>query len=141
MNLKLKFWIFRFPYFPKNNYIKTNFVQNFRKCFINTTRNISSKKKPPDGKLMKRSLLCNFTTITVLTGGTSLVISKNLVLCKPKTTRMAGYRSFSDKSMEFDWNQFWSYLKPNLKYFICAILVNNLHNAFSSTLQSIYREL
>ncbi|KAK9728533.1 ABC transporter [Popillia japonica] len=59
----------------------------------------------------------------VLSGGALVQIYlSNKVLCAPKHSRLAGYRDGTDKDLRFDWKKFWSYLKPQIWYFIAAII-------------------
>lgn len=87
---------------------------------------------------MYNYLFRNFTTMGILSGGAALIISKNQILCKAKTSRMVGYRSVSDRNLKFDWKMFWSYLKPYIGYFIAAVCVSKFFlNFFISKLLSI----
>lgn len=97
--------------------------ESLRKTGENPVRTYLKQKKPSDRSL-QNTILRNFTTISVLTGGTVYVISKNHVLCKAKTTRMVGYESSLDKKLKFDWNQLWHYLKPYIGYFLAAVVVS-----------------
>ncbi|KAI4467323.1 atp-binding cassette sub-family b [Holotrichia oblita] len=60
----------------------------------------------------------------VVSGGALVQIYlNNKVLCTPKHSRLAGYRDGTDKDIRFDWKRFWSYLNPQIWYFIAAIIV------------------
>ncbi|KAI4467311.1 atp-binding cassette sub-family b [Holotrichia oblita] len=59
----------------------------------------------------------------VVSGGALVQIYlNNKVLCTPKHSRLAGYRDGTDKDIRFDWKRFWSYLNPQIWYFIAAII-------------------
>lgn len=128
---KINFVICR--YVVKSNYLGPNFQQCIRRN-LNSTKNIYFNTKSVNVTPKKMSFFPVFSTFTILTGGTIFIVSNNQILCKPKT-RMASYRTATDKNLEFDWQQFWYYLKPYLKYFICAILVCILLHVFISFLK------
>lgn len=72
--------------------------------------------------------LPTFPTITkvalTLSGGSiiQIVLSRNLVLCEPKKTRLAGFRHVG-KEAKFDWSLFWHYIRPHIWYLLAAIAV------------------
>lgn len=118
------FQLFRHFYVRQHNYVGKKIWQNVRQNFRNSTEKLYKENHVVIRNHLKTYLSRNITTFGILSGGTSLVLSKNKVLCKAKTTRMVGYRSLSDKQLNIDWKQFWQYLKPYLKYFTLAILVS-----------------
>lgn len=109
---------------PQHNYIGKKIWQNVRQNFRNTREKLYKENHVIIRKHCKTYLCQNISTFGFLTGGIALIISKNKVLCKAKTTRMVGYNNLSDKQSKFDWKMFWQYLKPYLRHFILAILVS-----------------
>lgn len=95
-----------------------------RKNLVNTVRTSFKESNIENGKLVKNYLLRNFTTMGMLSGGAALIISKNEILCKAKSSRMVGYRGISEKYLKFDWKMLWHYLRPYIGYFIAAIWVS-----------------
>ncbi|KRT82824.1 ABC transporter ATP-binding protein, partial [Oryctes borbonicus] len=58
-----------------------------------------------------------------LSGGTLVQIYiNNKVSCATKHSRLAGYKDGADRDLRFDWKKFWSYLRPQIWYFIAAII-------------------
>lgn len=104
--------------------MQTNLQQYAKKNFITTSKTIYKQTNTENGKLVYNYLFRNITTMGILSGGAALIISKNQILCKAKTSRMVGYRSISDRNLKFDWKRFWCYLKPYIGYFIAAIWVS-----------------
>nr|CAH7741672.1 unnamed protein product [Callosobruchus chinensis] len=91
---------------------RPTFYNNIRQTFLR------APSKP-------RALKCVQKIIPVGLGLASaafinVIIDRNKALCQPKT-RMAGYRTVSDKNLRFDWKKFWTYLRPHIWYFIAAI--------------------
>ncbi|CAH2004100.1 unnamed protein product [Acanthoscelides obtectus] len=91
---------------------RPTYYNNIRKAFFHAPSKTRVSKCAP--KIIPIGLS--------LAGGAfvNVMISRNKVLCEPKT-RMAGYRTVSDKNLRFDWAKFWTYLRPHIWYFIAAI--------------------
>lgn len=81
------------------------------------------KSSPPSSKpvftFKKIGNIC-----LVLSGGVVAQIYFNSkVVCKEKHSRLAGYRDGGDKHLKFNWKKFWVYMRPEIWYFIAAVIV------------------
>lgn len=72
----------------------------------------------------KKSIFNTKTLKLTLTSGllVKLYISRNVVLCEAGKTRLKGYEH-SQKNIKFDWARLWNYLRPNIWYFLAAVVV------------------
>ncbi|XP_056646697.1 mitochondrial potassium channel ATP-binding subunit isoform X1 [Diorhabda sublineata] len=84
-------------------------------------KNILSKPKH-SGAQTRRFYL---TTFGVTLPGSLIIkvhLSRNVVLCEAKKTRMVGYENPSERNAKFDWIRLWTYLRPHIWYFIAAVV-------------------
>lgn len=91
-------------------------------CKRGNIKNITLK---PSKNTQLPSTYFYLTTFGVtLTGGSiiKLYLSRNVVLCEAKKTRMVGYTNPSEMNAKFDWIRLWTYLRPHFWYFIAAIV-------------------
>ncbi|KAK5649149.1 hypothetical protein RI129_004041 [Pyrocoelia pectoralis] len=83
----------------------------------NTINSLKSTKKPQ----------WSFRSITkvgfLITSGSVLKLYlSNVAHCKVSRTRLTGYRTLSDKDLQFNWQKLWQYLKPHIYFLVAAIL-------------------
>ncbi|KAB0803558.1 hypothetical protein PPYR_00528 [Photinus pyralis] len=95
-----------------------NLQRNTFKTFIhNTAQSLKCTQKVPLS-------LCSVTKFGLFITSSSAVklYFGRAAQCKVSRTRLTGYRSISDKDLQFDWNKLWHYLKPHINFFLAAIL-------------------
>ncbi|XP_044738970.1 mitochondrial potassium channel ATP-binding subunit-like [Chrysoperla carnea] len=69
--------------------------------------------------IFKLSALCKISL--GVTGSIIHATGIKFAYCKPKATRIIDYKPDNNKVSKFDWNKLWSYLKPELLWFIAAV--------------------
>nr|AVT42121.1 ABC transporter B [Lissorhoptrus oryzophilus] len=101
---------------------KRQYLQVSKKFFFNRNPAVW-KKFSTSPKTFYNSFTIPKISVFLLGGGVlNIYFSKRKVFCEAQQSRLVGYKRSNDKCLHFDWRKFWKYLKPNLLYFLGAVV-------------------
>ncbi|CAH1163876.1 unnamed protein product [Phaedon cochleariae] len=107
---------------PRYSLIQKPFSYSSRLLVVKKTCHNSSKVANLHGKVLTFPRIMTIG-ISLASGVLIQVTHKNQeTLCDSNKTRLAGYEQYSGKHSKFDWNLLWAYLRPNILYFLAAIM-------------------